>query len=218
MAPESREGDPPTDTVLRLQSLSVLLLPVLWVGVLWLSDPTVSGEIPPGGGIALVVILLVGPLAWTIGFMTLSTALAGYTQFFTAGSTPRAEQGLLVIEWLGFVCVVGATGLVGIRDIRWVGLALLAFFGAVAVHYCYVVFRVVTLGSGLRYTGLAFKIVFGAVYLSVGLQVLQSIHVFLFRPYGIRSDWGLYVLFILMTGAIMAYRYRASGSPVGGES
>lgn len=218
MTPDSEASGPPAGAFLRLKSLSVLLLPVLWVGVLTLSDPNMGGQVPPGDGIVLVVLLLAGPLAWTVGFMTLSTVLAGYTQFFTAGSTPRAEQGLLVAEWVGFGCFVGTIGIAGVRSIRLVGLAVLGFVGAVTVHYCYVVFRVVTAGSGTGYTSLLFEVVFWALYLFVGRQVLESTHAFLFRPYGFRSDGGYYLLFLLMTGAVVAYRHRTSESSVEGEA
>jgi hypothetical protein len=138
-----------------------------------------DGQLPPGAGLALLVLFSLGPLVWGAVFELLCAGLNAYTWHTPSGSVHRTELRLTAVglaTLLTLVTVAGAslTGPTGTLTLPFIITLYIAFTGVVTVHYLYLVYHVVAPGSGATYLRLFFGRAFVLILLLTVLIVPRS--------------------------------------------
>jgi len=215
MSDAADDSTPTTVPFLRVKLLSILLTPLVPALVWGALDPGFGdGQLPPGAGLALFVVLSLIPLMWAVLFMLLAVLANAYAWYSSARSVHRRELLVSVLDlssFLLFVAVAGValTGKFHPQTLLWTVISYILFLATIVVHYLYLLYHLVAPGSGSRYTRLVCGIGFSFLYVVVAPFALESAGTLLSREFSflVWFDLVVVILFLAMTATAGAIGY-----------
>jgi len=218
MSPEPEEAASATLPFLRLKALTVFLLPASPVIVWTLVNPQFpDGQLPPGTGLALLLLVSLVPLTWSLLFMITCTVLNGYARVRSGLPIPRTERWLTALEWVTCVLFVAIAVTTELRRPYWLLAAYGLFLVTTAGHYLYVLYHVLVPGCEFRYTSLFFRVGFVVLYVLTGLGAVGSVYELLSSEFMLLLWFNVLVVvvFAVLTGigSLVGYSYYRAARP-----